>query len=528
MSVKREWKPSMSLSKETLEEVNNYPIVAIPSRKLTKETCEHFGVRCSLNPLDGKTIEAIYFPVYEKGVLVDYQKKDLTKAKNEDYHFTFITKKASSSSDLFGQNVAPTGGKKSYTHEGALDAMSSWQVMKEKYPTGNPACVAIMATSWAVKQVANQQSFYEKFQETVMALDQDECTPEELKKGVIKGKEATAAIAQLMPNILVASFSEKDANDMLKEGKGEELYWALVSKSKPYVPEEIKFGSDISIEEIMTPLQEGVYIDAFPKTMKMLRGFRKGEMTIILAPTKSGKSTICRELGYGILDKGGFLGNQFLEEDQKKTVQAYIALDNNVLLPAFRENPNILTREQVKASKDRLIDNNRTVFLEANKLSPETVLKNMRYMAAIGAEYIILDHLSFVLSGTHSTDERKDIDLLLHELAAFKKEANVHLIVVAHIKRKDFQPKKDKEGNILYPYWIPVSKEDGRGSAAFEQLCDNLIVIEPEVLNAEGQRGRIRIKIAAAREWDDTGISDTLIMDRETGRMVNAENKFEF
>lgn len=524
MSVKKDWKPFIN-TKETISNVLEYPIVAIPERGLTKETCQHFGVRSSVCEEDGKTITATYFPITKRKVLVGFQKRDWTVPKDSDGHFTMIGK-VDTSCDLFGLNVAPTGAKKSFTHEGNFDAMASWQACKKKYPSGNPACVAVISTSWATKQVAANKDFYSNFTDNVFVFDQDQCTPEELKKGIIKGKEATANIFKMMPNILVASFSEKDANKMILEGKDEELYWALIAKPKPYVPEEIKFGSDITTDDLISPIPDGLKVNTFPILMKKLRGLRKPELTIILAPTKSGKSSICRELGYGIIKQGGFLGNLFLEEDMKKTCQAYICLDNNTLLPAFRENPSIIPKEKVEASRQKVLDNGRTVFLEASKISPAVVLDKMRYMAAIGAEYIILDHLSYVFSGTQSDNERKEIDLLLHELAAFKKEANVHVIVVAHIRRKDFKPKTDKDsGEVIFPYWIPVNKEDGRGSGAFEQLCDNLIVIEPEIVD-NGKRGRIRLKVEANREWDDTGIADVIIMDRSTGRMVNAEDEF--
>lgn len=518
---------TMVNTKEKVEDVISYPIRAIPFRGLKKETCEHFGVRVALSEKNGTDIDAVYFPIYnKKKELCGYQKRDFTKHKDDDWHFTFIGK-VSTDCLLFGQNVAPSGGKKSFTHEGPFDAMASWQVLTEKNVGLNPACVAVISTSWAGKQVANNLDFYSNFQSNVFALDNDSATPAELKNGIKRGAEALRDVSTVLPNILVATFAEKDANDMLKEGKNEDLYWALMSKAKIYVPEEVTLGGDIALDQLLTPLEEGKKVHCFPKLMSKLHGLRIPEMTIILAPTKSGKTTICREIGFDLVKSGEFVGHLFLEETVEKTQQSYIALDNNVLLPRFREDPTVISREAAQKSYNDLIDNGRTIYLKAHKITPSSVLRDMRYMAAMGAKYIILDHLSYVFSGDANADERKAIDLLLTELAAFKKEANIHLIVVAHIKRKDFIPKKDKNGDTIYPYWKPVSKEDGRGSGAFEQLCDNLIVIEPETTEA-GERGRIRLKVEANREWDDTGIADVVIMDRNTGRLVNAESFTDF
>ncbi len=49
--------------KETVEEVMEYPIVAIPERGLLKVTCNHLGIRCKLNDLHEK--EACEYPFHK-------------------------------------------------------------------------------------------------------------------------------------------------------------------------------------------------------------------------------------------------------------------------------------------------------------------------------------------------------------------------------------------------------------------------------------------------------------------------------
>jgi len=82
---------STYIPKETLKDVLNYPFMAMPSRNITKETCEKFGVRAGVSELDGKTVEAYYFPSFnQKGKVVGYKKQDITKDKSEDRHWTAI------------------------------------------------------------------------------------------------------------------------------------------------------------------------------------------------------------------------------------------------------------------------------------------------------------------------------------------------------------------------------------------------------------------------------------------------------
>ena len=68
--------------KETLKEVLEYPFRGLESRGVRKDTCEKFGVRAGVSEVDGKTVEAFYFPSYnQKGKITGYKKQDITKDK---------------------------------------------------------------------------------------------------------------------------------------------------------------------------------------------------------------------------------------------------------------------------------------------------------------------------------------------------------------------------------------------------------------------------------------------------------------
>ena len=78
------------MSKETIKEVQNYPICAIPERGINLETAHHFEVRTAVSQEDGKTPIAYYFPYKKDGKVIGYKKKDLTVDKGSRYHFTAI------------------------------------------------------------------------------------------------------------------------------------------------------------------------------------------------------------------------------------------------------------------------------------------------------------------------------------------------------------------------------------------------------------------------------------------------------
>ena len=111
MSYEYKFKKEMSemneyTPRETVAEINEFPFMAMPERKLTKETCERFGVRAAVNVKDGSTVEAYYFPSYnQKGKIVGYTKQDITKGKEENGHWTAIGSVAIGNK-MFGQDVA--------------------------------------------------------------------------------------------------------------------------------------------------------------------------------------------------------------------------------------------------------------------------------------------------------------------------------------------------------------------------------------------------------------------------------------
>ena len=174
-----------------------------------------------------------------------------------------------------------------------------------------------------------------------------------------------------------------------------------------------------------------------------------------------------------------------------------------------------------------LIDNGRTMWMRHfGSLNTGTLMDKFKWMHIRGMEFIILDHISMVFSGSDSRNERKDIDMLLTEIAAFTVATGVHPIIISHIKRVNKVLPKDKQGNIIYPYWEEVDDQMARGSGAFEQTAFNIIALEPERLESK-ERGRIRTRVLKNREWSWLGIGDVLDMNPHTGRLRVLEEDYD-
>lgn len=523
--------------KETVKEVLKYPFVEAKDRKVRKETCERFGIRAALSEKDGKTVEAYYFPSYnQKGQVVGFMKQDVTKGKEEDGHWTAVGS-VSIQNKLFGQDVAEDINRKRTNlvcTEGAWDCVSTFQALVDsvkgtKYEGMEPQVVSIpLGTKNAVEAILHNEAYVTSHDALTVFFDDDHCTPAETKKGIMKGHEAREAVAGALIDsglsmmTVTAQDGFKDASDYLQAGKSAELAKLVQFGKKVFSTEKIVRASEISFETIIEPQPQGVMIDCFPKLMERLYGFREKELTMILAPSGVGKSTVCSILADKFMAAGHKIGMIFLEEGNKDTFQRLIAAELKVNYLKFKRNPlAVASREAIQEVYNQITQNDKLVLLDHFGSMPiDSLMAKVKHMVLVeGCKYILLDHLSMVVSGNEVENERKELDMVMTALASFCAANSVHLCVVCHINRTDsaqFLPPKGKEGE---PFWVNVRKESARGSAALEQCSWNILGIEPEIL-PDFSRGRVRIKVLKTRFGDSLGIADVFTLNPDTWEVV--------
>lgn len=523
--------------KETVEDVLTYPILPVPQQNIGKIAAHHFGIRSRLSSEDGETIIATYFPYYsQEGKLTGFKKRDWTIQKEESGHFTVVGV-VKTSSMLFGQQLCKGHGKRVHIAEGEGDVVACWQVMMsdlkkrgvaDKYP---PEIVGLNCGAGnAQEAIAHNEKFVRNHEQIILCLDNDEATKQEARKNIKKGKEAKEDIAAflLTENIYTIDLPEgyKDPRSMLN-GKRDELLRLLCFDYVIYSPEKIVSGDDADLDELIEPLKEGFYIKRHPKLMAKLHGLRTGNELITYAAFSGvGKSTLNMEFMWE-LDKAGYkVGGIFLEQPLKKTQQGLLALQLGIPLNRFRENPlAVATREVIAQAKSEVLSNGRTFFLDHfGSMKVEKLMQQIRYLHFIcGCEHIFIDHISMVVAGNESNNERKDIDMLYEELASFMTVNPVTIHAVCHLKRVD-DPKLGKQGKKdeePQPYWREVRKEMLRGSSGIECMSSIIIMLENEVM-PDGSRGRVRTRLEKNREWSELGICDTLIMKGD-GRLYSEE-----
>lgn len=524
-------------SKETVEQILTFPFVESKERGISKATCEKFGIRAALSETDGKTVEAYYFPSYnQKGKIVGFSKQDVTKGKEERGHWTAVGS-VSIGNKMFGQDVSEAINRKHNSlviTEGQWDTASVYQALVDnvkgtKYEGIEPFVVSIpMGTANAVESMLHNEAFVKSFDSMCLFFDDDYCTPAELKKGITKGHEAREAVAGAFIDAgmsictVSAEYGFKDASDYVQAGKSSELAKLVQFDKRVFSTEKVIRASEISFETITEPQPKGVVIDCFPKLMQKINGFRMKELTLLLAPSNCGKSTVTSIFARKFMDAGHKIGMIFLEEGTKETFQRLLASDLKVNYLKFKRDPlSVATKEQIQESYDRITKGDSLVMLDHFGSMPiDTLMAKVKHMVLVeGCKYILLDHISLVISGLESENERKDIDMAMTSLASFCSANDCHLVIVCHINRTDshqFLPPKGKEGE---PFWVNVRKESARGSASLEQLSWNIILLEPEIL-PDFSRGRVRFKVGKTRFGDSLGVADVFTLDPDTWEVI--------
>ena len=477
-----------------LDNIQALPSLALIDRKINQSTCEHFQVKVGVSESNGEVNEH-YYPVSKDGKISGYKKRTLPKT------FSSIGD-CKGEVELFGQLTCPPSGKRLLITGGELDAMSAWQMLKERYPQYTPAVVSLPKGE-NLNAVKENLSFINSFDEVMIYTDMDDV-----------GRKVADDLAKLIGfKGRIVKTSEKDASDMLTKGKKAEFISAYYD-AEARKPKGIVTGSSISLERIKKAIVPG-YMTGYTELDKMLGGLRKGELTTLTAGSGIGKSTLARELGYRLRIQNLTIGNLFLEEPIEKTLQGYIAIDNNVKLSSLRANPSILTEEQWATSYDKLISSKWIGLEHFGSLPTEDLMDKMRYLAyGEGCDFIILDHLSLVMSGQVSDNERKDIDLAMTELAAFVNESGVGILSVVHLSRNKSKASFNEGGQ--------VSLNDLRGSAALEQLSWNVLALERD--QQGDTRDESNIRILKAREEGWTGIADHCKYNTDTGRLLPIPN----
>ena len=128
---------------------------------------------------------------------------------------------------------------------------------------------------------------------------------------------------------------------------------------------------------------------------------------------------------------------------------------------------------------------------------------------SLDCKVIILDHISIVISGLETNDERRLIDMTMTKLRQLVEEIKFSLFVVSHLKRPD--GRGHEEG-------VQTSLSHLRGSHSLAQLSDTVIGFERNQ-QSPTESNMMVVRVLKNRFSGETGIATTLMYEKETGRL---------
>ena len=475
--------------KKQMKQFQDNEVCPIPDRRLTRATAERYGVV--------KDDTNFYFPYYdENGTLVAAKVRNIAEKK-------FHTEGEWGKSVLFGQQLYSSGGKYVTLTEGEFDALAAFQATGSKWP-----CVSIRnGAANALKDCRAAYEWLNSFDNIVICFDNDE-----------PGKKAAKEVAELFGNKAKVFKHEPDMKDACdytaknKEAVFVQRWWAAES----YIPDGIVAGNSLW-DLVSKPPEAAQCMYPWEGLNKITYGIRFGELVTLTAGSGMGKSQILREILWNILQNtNDNIGLMFMEESIRKTGLSIMSLAANkpLHLP-----DTVSTEEERKDAFERTLNTGRLyLFNHFGSNSIETIINRIRYMGkALECKYIFLDHLSLIVSSQENGDERKALDELMTKLRTAVQELDIALFAVSHLKRPD--GRAHEEGGA-------TSLAQLRGSGAIAQLSDMVIGAER---NGQSEdvivRNTTRLRVLKSRFSGETGPACSLLYTRESGRLLEVEDR---
>ena len=458
-------------------------------RGIREETCRKFNYQVGEHA--GKKVQiAPYFDA--TGAMV------AQKIRGADKNFYVLGDL--SSAQLFGANLW-NSGKKIVVTEGEIDCLTVSQIQNNKWPV-----VSIPTGSkGAKKAIQKNLEYLNKFEEVIFMFDMDD-----------PGKTAAAECVELFEpgKAKIASLPLKDANECLQKGNPEAIVQAIWN-AKAYRPDGILSGQDLWEEVSTNEVTTSIPYPWLALT-NLTKGARKGELVTLTAGSGVGKSAIVREVAHHLIKAGETVGMIMLEENPKRTALGLMGIELNKPLHLSREG---VSDDQLRHAFDSTVGSGHLfLYNHFGSSDIDNLISRVRFLAkGCGCNWVVLDHLSIVVSGLGDGDERRLIDNAMTMLRTLVEETGVGLFLVSHLKRPS-DGKGHEEG-------AKTSLSQLRGSHSIAQLSDMVIGLER---NQQGEDPNVTtLRVLKNRFSGETGEAGYLRYDRDTGRLSETTGDFK-
>lgn len=357
-------------------------------------------------------------------------------------------------SGFFGWHLISKDAKVIIVTEDEYDAMAVFQA------TSEPAVA--LATGANYQLPIELVDRLDKFDQIFLWMHDNVSSQEVAKKWADKlGRERV----YLVPSKPLRSHESVEASSAWEAFSSGLDLTELIKSAKPLPHQEILTFKDLREEvyrELAHPEQvAGVPSITFPTLNKILRGHRRGELTVFTGPTGIGKTTILGQMSLDYLRQG------------VSTLWGSFEINNvrlaKKMITQFAEKS--LEGEASMESYETVADKFSSLPLHFMRFHGNTGLEKvfdaMEYAVYVfDVEHIILDNLQF-MTPTHLVkgfDKFDQLDMSIARLRKFATSKNIHITIIIH-------PRKEDDGAIL-------STSSVFGTAKATQEADNVVILQ--------------------------------------------------
>jgi hypothetical protein len=475
-----------------------------PARGLKGGSYKHFGVKHGVSTSDGRTLTETYYPRRIKHDTTGYKVRLHDPKK-------FYTVGSVRNADPFGWKEAlEVGGYSLHITEGEEDAIAmftAWMRQKKQK-------VAVISLSQGASSVIKTlqpvlKDITDKWKQVIFCPDYDGEA----------GETAVKDIIALFPEdytVKIAKYSEKDANDMVKQGKEAELVSSCYNAGKP-LSSAIK---EFTLEDFDIVKKAPEFGISFPYEglTKLLRGIRLGTTVYIAAPEKAGKSTLVNEIATHLM----LTHNEPIfaikpEESEEGTLRrmAGAAVGKVFYDPEVAVDTKDVDRASaLLAGKLFVLERSQTPnWKEVRQLMREANLSR-------GIKYFFIDPITNLSSGMSNSDRDSFLSGMTREVAEDAKSLGYTVFLFCHLKTV-------KEG-LAWSEGRVATADDFAGSRSMVQSCDVAIAMQAWMLTEgddfEYLNKRRVLHVLREREYNAVGKVD-LIWNSSRGKLQEVRDE---
>jgi twinkle protein len=459
---------------------------ALPSRKITEETCRKYGY--TANAATGWHTAPYYDP--KTGMLVGQK---VRKAGKE----FFVNGKLRG---LFGQRLW-SGGKRLVITEGEIDCLAAAQVQRLRWPVVSVPSGA----QGARKAIEKNLEFVLQFDEIVLMFDNDE-----------PGELAAADAAKALPpgRCKIATLPYKDAGDALKDGNGEAIIQAIWN-AKPYRPDGMLSVSDIKDKAMVRPTQGRSW--PWETLNQLTYGRRNGELYLYGGGTGIGKTDVFTQIiAHDVTQPEPVkCGVFYLEQPPAETLRR---VAGKVAGQRFHVPDGDWSDADLRSTIEALEKNDCLRFYDNFGLTDWAVVKDhIRFLhASEGTEVFFIDHLT---AFADPDDERASLESLMREASMLTQELPAEIHMVSHLATPEGRP-HEEGGRVMIRHF--------KGSRAIGFWSHWMFGLERDQQSEEQQeRLTTTFRILKDRPFGlSTGKVLGLRYDEKTGVLHEADSSF--